>query len=156
MAADIVLADCIVPIDHDYQATRIYGANICFDCKNACGNCEWSEVGPETGKIRFQPVPGWTATGVEYQPTLRQRAIKTYHITDCPKYKPLARETKTKTGGVAIPVIGTSLHGEVRRFETMEDAAKFAGVAASNIYAALKGKSKTSGGYRWEYAEDEE
>lgn len=36
-------------------------ANICFDCKRAVGDCSWSELDPQTGKPRFEPVPGWTA-----------------------------------------------------------------------------------------------
>lgn len=66
---------------------RIVGANICFDCERACGGCSWTEVDPETGKLRWEPVPGWTAeptvlkigsnqTGLRYQ--------ETYHITACP------------------------------------------------------------------------
>ena len=31
--------------------------NICFDCQNAVGGCEWSRA--------FDPVPGWTAELIE-------------------------------------------------------------------------------------------
>lgn len=69
---------------------RSYGANICFDCENYAGGCCWTEVDPETNKIRFEPVPGWTAekhsTLVPYTRDGKEfvRVIDTYHITDCP------------------------------------------------------------------------
>lgn len=60
-------------------------ANICFDCQKACGGCSWSEINPDTGKPRFQPVEGWTA-----KPTVVQvecgRKIEGYHITACPEF----------------------------------------------------------------------
>lgn len=28
--------------------------NICFDCKNSCGRCSWSEIDPTTGRVRFE------------------------------------------------------------------------------------------------------
>lgn len=50
---------------------------ICWDCKNACGGCEWSD--------RLEPVPGWTAKkvkkfdhGLEYT---------TYSIKKCLKFE---------------------------------------------------------------------
>jgi len=66
-------------------------ANLCFDCRRACGGCSWSAVDPETGEIRYEPVPGWTA-----EPTIlfdgsyrdRRRKIPTMHITACPLFVP--------------------------------------------------------------------
>jgi hypothetical protein len=64
--------------------------NICFDCKNACGKCSWSAVDPVTGKVKFEPVPGWTAEKV----TLNlghickgTKFVETYHITACPLFE---------------------------------------------------------------------
>ena len=39
-------------------------ANKCIDCANAYGGCPWTEIDPETGKPKFEPVPGWTAKPV--------------------------------------------------------------------------------------------
>ena len=60
--------------------------NICFDCKRACGGCSWSENDPVTGKIRFEPVPGWTAERVPIN--LSWGIDFTYHITACPLFEP--------------------------------------------------------------------
>ena len=69
-------------------------ANICFTCENACGKCSWSAVDEETGKLKFEPVPGWTAKLVKLRIGVFKRrsvTIDTYHITDCPQYKPTRR-----------------------------------------------------------------
>jgi hypothetical protein len=66
-------------------------ANICFDCKKACGGCSWSAVDPVTRKLRFEPVPGWTAKKVWLQSWhhgSRSREVETYHITACPEFEP--------------------------------------------------------------------
>lgn len=76
--------------------------NICFDCGRACGGCPWSAVNPETGKVRFEPVPGWTATPM----TLivghgKGGAVvaQTYHITACPLFvKDTKKAKRDKTG----------------------------------------------------------
>jgi hypothetical protein len=60
--------------------------NICFDCQNACGGCSWSELDPETGKTRFEPVLGWTAEPVTLN--LGWCIERTYHITACPQFVP--------------------------------------------------------------------
>ena len=64
-------------------------ANICFDCKNACGGCSWTEFDTKAGHPRFEPVPGWTAEPAilnlgnsHGRPQLRE----TYHITACPEF----------------------------------------------------------------------
>ena len=66
-------------------------ANICFDCKNACGGCSWSEFDPDTGKVRFQPVDGWDAEEVDLNvgSSGRGRAdvVKTYSIKSCPQFE---------------------------------------------------------------------
>lgn len=153
MAADIVLADCIVPIDHDYQATRIYGANICIDCKKACGDCEWSEIDPITKHPRFAPVPGWTATPVllAYR---HGKETTTYRITACPKFKLMRRAMpRVHAGSPPRPVIATDVRGEVREFASIGEAARATGAREPNIIAACNGKIKTAGGYKWRYAD---
>ena len=70
-------------------------ANICIDCKKACGDCSWSEVNPDTGKVRFEPVPGWTAEEVPFVLTGGNgyRKIETtYKITACPEFEPDERK----------------------------------------------------------------
>ena len=54
-----------------------FSDQLCWDCKNACGGCEWSKS--------LEPVPGWKAKkikkvdhGFEYE---------TYSIKKCPKFE---------------------------------------------------------------------
>lgn len=66
-------------------------ANICIDCANACGGCPWSEIDQETGKPKFEPVPGWTAIPVRRRTGTDPRGkvmMDTYHIIYCPLFKP--------------------------------------------------------------------
>ena len=66
--------------------------NICITCQKACGDCSWSEVDLETGKIRFEPVPGWKAKKVllNLGGTRKEKmVVETYHITYCPEYIPV-------------------------------------------------------------------
>lgn len=74
-------------------------ANICIDCKKACGGCSWSEVNPDTGKIRFEPVPGWTAEEVPLMLLQSGNGYKkietTYKITACPEFDPDERENRS-------------------------------------------------------------
>ena len=77
--------------------------NICFDCAKACGRCSWSEIDPKTNKVRFEPVPGWTAEKVRLnignwgeQPTIRE----TYHITACPEFE--KEENRNQVDGFAV------------------------------------------------------
>lgn len=69
-------------------------ANICFDCENACGNCSWSAVDMD-GKLRFEPVPGWTARKVTIN-LGKGRTAETYHITDCPQFRYAGKGQKSK------------------------------------------------------------
>lgn len=66
-------------------------ANICFECQKACGGCSWSAVDPVTHKLRFEPVPGWTAKKVlmkSWSWKTRCEYVETYHITACPEFEP--------------------------------------------------------------------
>ena len=155
MAADIVLADCIVQTNHNYQAERIYGANICIDCKNACGGCEWSEVDPQTKKVRFAPVPGWTAKSAVIGKSRDGEDITSFHVMACPKFRPMRRITpRVHAGSPPRPVIATDVRGEVREFASIGEAARATGAREPNITAACNGRIKTAGGYKWRY-EDE-
>lgn len=61
------------------------GANICFDCEKACGGCSWSEVDPETKKVRFQPVPGWK-TQKRYR-KYNRKWIVVDQVIECPLFE---------------------------------------------------------------------
>lgn len=66
-------------------------ANKCIDCANAYGGCPWTEIDPETGKSKFEPVPGWTAKPVRRRTGTDRRGpvmMDTYNITECPLFKP--------------------------------------------------------------------
>ena len=66
-------------------------ANICIDCKKSVGLCPWSAVDQKTGKLKFEPVPGWTATKTKMRcsGTLAGAAkyVDTYSITACPLFE---------------------------------------------------------------------
>ena len=78
-----------------------FKTNICFDCARACGGCSWSAVDPETGKVRFEPVPGWTATPISINSRDRRGVHQTqsYHITACPLFVDDTRRAKRDTTG---------------------------------------------------------
>lgn len=63
-------------------------ANICFDCKKACGGCSWTELDSQTLRPRFEPVPGWTATEtVINMGGDHHLKVTSYHITACPLFE---------------------------------------------------------------------
>ena len=63
---------------------------LCETCQNFAGGefdeCPWTSVGPD-GKVKFEPVPGWTARKVPYV-SGRIKEDFTYEITACPLYIP--------------------------------------------------------------------
>lgn len=75
------------------NANQRSNSNICFTCANAYGGCEWTAVDRETDKIRFEPVPGWTAekTLLNMSNYKQRRIVESYHIIDCPKHTPHRR-----------------------------------------------------------------
>lgn len=73
----MALADYLVPVECK--------ESICFDCKRACGGCSWSEVNPDTGKVRFEPVPGWTAENTFQK--VNKKYISTYRVKACPLFE---------------------------------------------------------------------
>ena len=62
-------------------------ANICFECKKACGGCPWSAYDEKAKKVKFEEVEGWTA-----EPSILRNSnsveTHTYHITACPLFEP--------------------------------------------------------------------
>ena len=63
---------------------------LCESCQNYAGGknnqCLWSGRGAD-GKVRFEPVPGWTARKVPYV-SGRIKEDFTYEISGCPLYIP--------------------------------------------------------------------
>lgn len=65
-------------------------SNICFDCKRACGGCSWSEVDDKTGKVKFEPVPGWIAEPTKLYLGEAHGVRKygdTYKVMACPLFE---------------------------------------------------------------------
>ena len=63
----------------------------CWECKNAYGGCPWTEVDPDTKRVKFQPVPGWTAKPIRRSFGNGKKGpvvMDTYRITECPLYVP--------------------------------------------------------------------
>ena len=63
------------------KADKIRGWSICESCLNNAGGCSWTEEDPATHRIRFEPVPGWTA-----QPTTipwSRKRVESYFVTAC-------------------------------------------------------------------------
>lgn len=62
----------------DTKKRRIKNVDqLCWDCVNACGGCEWSSG--------LEPVPGWTAKATRR--TNGWKPYIAYEITACPKFE---------------------------------------------------------------------
>lgn len=59
---------------------------LCESCQKYAGGCSWTEVDPDTGRVRFIPVPGWDATQVYKGANGRSKGYWTYAIRKCPEY----------------------------------------------------------------------
>ena len=74
---------------------------LCWKCANACGGCSWTERDKRTGKVRFQPVEGWKAVETKVmmdRHTGGYRRFETsYHVVQCPLYKPEKERKKPET-----------------------------------------------------------
>ena len=44
--------------DRRYHAEHVQP---CWSCRNYLGGCAWTRVDPDTGRVCFDPVPGWEA-----------------------------------------------------------------------------------------------
>lgn len=65
-------------------------ASICFDCERSTGHCPWSQYDPVTDKIRYEPVPGWTAEKKLLSMGTNHGGVtvlETYYVTDCPLFE---------------------------------------------------------------------
>lgn len=56
------------------------GGTLCWECKNACGGCSWSDGS-------FTPVEGWDAKPTQL---VREgkKAMPSYQVISCPKFDP--------------------------------------------------------------------
>ena len=61
---------------------------LCESCQDFTGKygCPWTDVGLD-GKVKFEPVPGWTAKKVPCAGAKTSEGF-TYEITACPLYIP--------------------------------------------------------------------
>ena len=51
------------------------------------------------------------------------------------------------------PIIQINLAGKfVKKFKSIREASKIIGISAGHICSCLKGKAKTAGGFKWQYA----
>ena len=66
-------------------------AQKCWECKNAYGGCPWTEVDPDTKRVKFQPVPGWDAKKFIRRTGSDRKGNKSisveYAIKDCPMFE---------------------------------------------------------------------
>ena len=72
---------------------------LCWSCQNACGGCSWSEYDPKTGKIKFEPVPGWEAIPTKISMQGRVEKIGSYRVIKCPLYVPDPPREEAPLGG---------------------------------------------------------
>lgn len=84
--------------------------SLCWRCKNAVKRCPWSK--------NFTPVPGWIAeetqisSQVSVEGVLKNSSIPSYHVKECPMFKPdkvqekhLNNEALSKKYGVSVRTI---------------------------------------------------
>ena len=69
-----------------------YGSNICFDCDRCFGKCPRSEIDPETGRVKFSPVPGWKTKKKSRKVGRKWEVVE--QIVECPLFLP----TKKRPG----------------------------------------------------------
>lgn len=68
--------------------SNFYGfeINICWDCENYCGKCPWTGLDPETGRVKFEPVPGWKTKKKSRKTGRKWEVVE--QITECPLFIP--------------------------------------------------------------------
>ena len=59
---------------------------LCWRCTKFAGGCRWTEVDPETNKVRFEPIPGWVATPRTLRGQPPQTTMDTFEIMECPEF----------------------------------------------------------------------
>lgn len=74
----------------DYFCEASKHVNICIDCAKAIGNCPWSEVDVDTGRVKFEEVPGWTVIRVSRRRYVGNRKwdyVEGHQIVACPLFE---------------------------------------------------------------------
>lgn len=63
-------------------------AQPCWHCRNYNGGCSWTARDPETGRLQFKPVDGWTAVFRVYggRPDFGIKDLTSYDILACPEF----------------------------------------------------------------------
>lgn len=117
-------------------------------------NCRWatqSEQMRNTRANHWLTYQGETKTLVEWAEiyhipyhTLKNR-INRYHYT--------VEDALTKPVVFNKPVIRIDPKGEKQQFESISQAAQHSHIAAANISRVLHGHAKTTGGYKWQFAD---
>lgn len=139
------------------KADKIRGWSICESCLNNAGGCSWTEEDPVTHRIRFEPVPGWTA-----QPTTipwGRKQVEGYFVTDCPRYRrnPAFDRAADRGANYPRPVIGIEKDGTKTVYRSSHAAARALGVSWSgsiNTACAPGGERLTVLGRHWRFAPD--
>ncbi len=72
----------------DRSTSWLEKLSLCWRCENACGRCSWSEVDPDTKKIRYQPVPGWVAVPTMVTMGRPSSPVQSYQVLTCPEFDP--------------------------------------------------------------------
>lgn len=67
----------------------------CEHCRKFAGGCTWTEVDLETGRVKFIPVPGWTAVESTHRVT-EGRYDTTFQIIDCPEFVSDGTEARSR------------------------------------------------------------
>lgn len=57
----------------------------CWNCRNYIGACPWTRVDPDTGRVCFEPVPGWVAVPRERMSNGAKEGGLV--ILSCPQYQ---------------------------------------------------------------------
>lgn len=86
--------------------------------------------------------------------SLQNIVITTWGENDSSAYED-KRNGVLKSGKALRPVIGTLRSGAVINYKSVGAAAQAVGVKSSNISDACAGRTNTSGGMRWEYADNQ-
>lgn len=62
---------------HNTYKRKLNDGQLCWNCKNACGNCSWSR--------NFKPIEGWIATPSIIK-DYEYGDIESYDIKMCPEF----------------------------------------------------------------------
>ena len=72
---------------------------LCWYCKNACGNCSWSDG-------TFTPIKGWT---IDDSKKLKSLDSESYTVLECPEYKEFYKQLSLKQVANIIGISERSL-----------------------------------------------